>query len=158
MEKKTKSEDMWEAQELRAAMPGAMSTAMPVTSAFYILYSKEIPWPWVLVFLIWDGISNSHLAEVLSGSNERTFLKLTWYRETLQSWSRDRVFRCCLGGHVDRCHFKGQRLSRRVQAPWSRNLVLSLLSAQCLEWWLALRRHSKPRWSSQWNPSVVTCY
>lgn len=146
MEKKKRiSEDVWEAQELRTA-------TVPISLLYPLL--QGIPWPWVLVFLIWDGISNRHLAGVLSGSNERTFLKLTWYRETLQSWSRNRVFRCCLGGHVDRCHLEGQRLSRRVQAAWSRNLVLSLLSAQCLEQWLAQQRPSKPRRSSQWNPSV----
>lgn len=134
MEKKTKSEDMWEAQELRAA------TSTP----FSILYSKEIPWRWVLLILIWDGISNCHLAEVLSWSNERwTFLKLTWYRETLQSWEWQGFSDAVLVGMLTDVTSKGQRLFRRVQAPWSRNLVLSLLSAQCLERWLAQRRHSK---------------
>ena len=69
---------------------------------------KEIPWLWVSVSLLWDGSHKSYLTRLLSGSNERTHTKLTWYKKgTPETWGRDRVLGQSFGGYVDQCHIRG---------------------------------------------------
>lgn len=114
----------------KGSQPGAGVRGVGSPLAFCVLYCKEAPCLRVSVFLLCDGISNSCLAGLLSGSNERTCRKLSWYKkETPETWGRGRVLRYCLSGHVDRCHSGGGH----PKTPWK-----NLSSMEQKGWFISL--------------------